>query len=208
MGRVLALILFISANCFGQVATGNDKYEQKQYADAANAYEKVPPNQRSVEIYNRIGISYHLSNQLRAAETAYRNALKLQPDNAAVRNNLSALYYSQNKFSDAEREPPRHRKGSGKNAVMRLNLRAARYARENVKSARTIATGIARENATLIEKREGDLLQMQMLLPRKNSKKPACTNVVEIRSLCRKMYDDAVIEYRKSINLDHYMPPL
>ena len=85
MGRVLALVLFVSANCFGQVAAGNDKYEQKQYADAANAYEKVPPNQRTAEIYDRLGISYHLSNQFRAAETAYRNALKLPPENAAVR---------------------------------------------------------------------------------------------------------------------------
>ncbi len=204
MGRVLALVLFISANCFGQVAAGNDKYEKKQYADAANAYEKVPPNQRSVEIYNRLGISYHLSNQFRAAETAYKNALRLQPENAAVRNNLSALYYSQNKFSDAEREIHRAIEKDPENAVMRMNLRAARYARENVKSARTIATGIARENASLIERREGDLLQMQMLLPAKELEEASLHERRGDSFFARKMYDDAIIEYRKSINLDRY----
>src|SRR5438046_4119959 len=98
MSRILALLLFFNANVFGQIAAGNEKYDQKQYADAANAYEKVPPAQRNATTYNRLGVSYHLSNQFRAAETAYKNALRLQSDNAEARNNLAALYYSQNKF--------------------------------------------------------------------------------------------------------------
>src|SRR5262249_25524049 len=162
MGRLLAVLLFVSANSFGQVAAGNEKYDQKQYADAANAYEKVPPAQRNATIYNRLGISYHLSNQLRAAETAYKNALRLQAENAEVRNNLAAVYYSQNKFSDAEKEVRRAMEKSPDNPVVRLNLRAARYARENIKSAREVAVAIARDNPSLIEKKEGDVLQMQI----------------------------------------------
>src|SRR5215469_5560027 len=139
MTRFIAVLLLLAGNAFGQATEGNEKYDQQQYADAANAYEKIPANQRDARTYNRLGISYHLSNQLRAAETAYRNALRLQPDNADVRNNLSALYYSQNKFSDAKREIRRALEKSPENATMRLNLRAARYARENVKKAREVA---------------------------------------------------------------------
>jgi tetratricopeptide (TPR) repeat protein len=204
MGRILALLFFVSANAFGQVAAGNEKYDQKQYADAANAYEKVPAAQRDATIYNRLGISYHLSNQLRAAETAYRNALRLQPDNAEVRNNLSALYYSQNKFSDAEREMRRAIEKSPENPTMRLNLRAARYARENVKKAREVVSTIAKGNPSLIEKKEGDVLQMQILLPAKDLDEALLHERRGDSYFARKLYDDAIIEYQKSINIDRY----
>jgi tetratricopeptide (TPR) repeat protein len=204
MGRILALLLFVSAHAFGQAAAGNEKYEQKQYADAANAYEKVPAAQRDATIYNRLGISYHLSNQLRAAETAYKNALRLQPDNADVRNNLSALYYSQSKFSDAEREIRRALEKSPDNATMRLNLRAARYARENVKKAREVASSIVKDNPSLIEKKEGDVLQLQILMPAKEVAEAVLHERRGDSYFARKMYDDAIIEYQKSINIDRY----
>jgi tetratricopeptide (TPR) repeat protein len=204
MGRILALLLFVSAHAFGQVAAGNEKYDQKQFADAANAYEKVPAAQRDATIYNRLGISYHLSNQLRAAETAYKNALRLQPDNAEVRNNLSALYYSQSKFSDAEREIRRALEKSPDNATMRLNLRAARYARENVKKAREVASTIVKGNPSLIEKKEGDVLQMQILMPAKEVDEAVLHERRGDSYFARKMYDDAIIEYQKSINIDRY----
>src|ERR1051326_2704777 len=71
MARLIALVLLLAPSLFGQAAAGNEKYEQNQYAEAANAYERIPAAQRNPVIYNRLGISYHLSNQLRAAETAY-----------------------------------------------------------------------------------------------------------------------------------------
>ena len=80
--------------------------------------------------YNREGITYHQSNQLRAAETAYNNALKLQPDYAEAQNNLAVVYYSQRKFSDADNQIRRAVEKNPDNAVMRMNLRAARYARD------------------------------------------------------------------------------
>jgi tetratricopeptide (TPR) repeat protein len=204
MGRILALLFFVSANAFGQVAAGNEKYDQKQYADAANAYQKVPVAQRDATINNRLGISYHLSNQLRAAETAYKNALRLQPDNAEIRNNLSALYYSQNKFSDAEREIRRALEKSPENTTMRLNLRAARYARENVKKARDVASTIAKDNPSLIEKRDGDVLQLQILMSAKDLDDAVLHERRGDSYFARKMYDDAIIEYQKSVNIDRY----
>src|SRR5262245_49751530 len=103
MWRVLSVFVLFTASAFGQAAAGNERYDQKQYADAANAYEKIPATQRDAGIYNRLGISYHLSNQLKAAENAYKAAQRLQQDNADVLNNIAALYYSQRKFSDSER---------------------------------------------------------------------------------------------------------
>src|SRR5262245_9435625 len=167
MSRVLVLLLF-AVNAFGQAPQGNEKFDQKQYAEAANAYEKVPAAQRDAATYNRLGISYHFTNQLKAAENAYRSALRLQPDNADVLNNIAAMYYSQRKFSDAERQVRRAMEKNPENNTMRLNLRAARYARENGKTARETASAIERENPVLIEKREGDLLQMQILMPKKD----------------------------------------
>src|SRR5437773_3571482 len=75
MSRILALLLFVNANVFGQAAAGNEKYDQKQYADAVNAFEKVPPAERDAGILNRLGISYHLLKQFKAAENAYRAAV-------------------------------------------------------------------------------------------------------------------------------------
>jgi Flp pilus assembly protein TadD len=92
------------ATALAQAPAGNEKFDQKQYAEAANAYERIPAAQRDAGIYNRLGVSYHMTNQLRAAENAYKGALRLQSDNADAANNMAALYYSQKKFSDAERQ--------------------------------------------------------------------------------------------------------
>src|SRR5688572_32972905 len=164
MWRVIVTVLLFAGSLFGQAAAGpaagNEKFDQKQYAEAANAYERIPASQRDASIYNRLGISYHMSNQLRAAENAYRAALRLQPNNADVLNNLAAMFYSQRKFSDAERQVRRAMEKNPENGIMRLNLRAARYARENGKNARDVANTLAKTNPLLIEKRDTDILQM------------------------------------------------
>ena len=204
MGRILVFLLLFSANLFGQAAAGNEKYDQKQYADAANAYEKIPSAQRDAGIYNRLGISYHLTNQLRAAENAYKSAQRLQPDNGDVLNNIAALYYSQRKYSDAERQVRRAMEKSPDNNIMRLNLRAARYARENGKIIQGVLNTVSKTSPLLIEKREGDLLQVQMLMPLKDLDEAKLHETRGDSYFARKMYEDAIIEYRKSIALDRY----
>ncbi len=202
MARVLAILLF-TANLFAQAATGNEKFDQKLYADAINAYEKVPAAARDAALLNRLGVSYHLLNQLKAAENAYKAALAKDPQNGDAANNLAALYYSQRKFSDAERQVRRAIERNPENATMRLNLRAARFARENVKAARDVAAGLA-DNILLIEKRESDLLQMQLLLPAKDVDQALLHERRGDSFFARKMYEDAVIEYRKSVAIDRY----
>ena len=141
---------------------------------------------------------------MKAAENAYKSAQRLQPDNGDVLNNVAAMYYSQRKFSDAERQVRRAMEKNPENGIMRMNLRAARYARENGKIVRDVVNGVAKENPLLIEKREGDLLQMQMLMPAKDLDEATLHEKRGDSYFARKLYDDAIIEYRKSIKLDRY----
>jgi tetratricopeptide (TPR) repeat protein len=204
MWRVLIPLLFFTANAFGQATAGNEKFDQKQYVEAANAYEKIPAAQRDAGIYNRLGISYHLTNQLKAAENAYRAGLRLQADNADVLNNLAVLFYSQRKFSDAERQVRRAIEKNPENGLVRLNLRAARYARENAKNAGDVANSLAKDSPLFIEKREGDLLQMQILMAAKDLEEAGVHERRGDSFFARKMYEDAIIEYKKSTTIDRY----
>jgi tetratricopeptide (TPR) repeat protein len=204
MGRILVFLLSFSVSLFGQAAAGNEKFDQKQYADASNAYERIPAAQRDAGTWNRLGISYHLSNQLKAAENAYRAALRLQPDNGDVLNNVAAMYYSQRKFSDAERQVRRAMEKNPENGVMRLNLRASRFARENGKVAQGVAITALKDHPQLVEKGEGDLLQMVILLPAKDLDEATLHERRGDAYFARKLYEDAIIEYKKSIALDRY----
>jgi len=204
MSRILALLLFVNANVFGQAAAGNEKYDQKQYVDAVNAFEKIPLAERDAGILNRLGISYHLLKQFKAAENAYRAAVSKDPKNTDAPNNFAALYYSQQRFSDAERQIRRAMEKSPDNAVMRLNLRAARYARENAKSARDAANAILNDNPLLIEKRDGDLLQVQILMPRKDLEEATLHERRGDSFFARKIYEEAIVEYGKAVALDRY----
>jgi len=204
MTRFMAVLLLLAGNAFGQATEGNEKYDQKQYADAANAYEKIPANQRDARIYNRLAISYHLSNQLKTAETAYRSALRLEPESADVLNNLGVLYYSQRKFADAEREVRQAIEKRPDSPIMRLNLRAARYARENARNAREVANSLSQENPQFVEKEENDLLQMRILMPEKDLEEARLHEVRGDSYFARKIYEEAAAEYQKSVAIDRY----
>jgi tetratricopeptide (TPR) repeat protein len=204
MGRFLAVFLLFSASAFGQAAAGNEKFEQKQYADAAKAYERIPAAQRTSEAYTRLGLSYHLLNQFKGAETAYQAAIRLKPGNAVALNNLAALYYSQRKFSDAEREIRRALEKDPENNVMRSNLRAARYARENTKNAREVADSLAKDSPLLVRKVDGDALELKILMAPKDVDEASLHERRGDSYFARKLYEDAVIEYRKSVTLDRY----
>jgi tetratricopeptide (TPR) repeat protein len=82
--------------------------------------------------------------------------------------------------------------------------RAARYARENAKIARDVAAGIASSNPLLIEKREGDILQMQILMTAKALEDAGLYERRGDSFFARKLYEDAIVEYKKAIALDRY----
>src|SRR5262245_24434765 len=97
MWRMLGVFVGMSASLFGQAATGNEKYDQKQYADAIAAYESIPQAERDLGVLNRLGISYHMLNRLKEAEFAYRASIRLDTTGSSAANNLATLYYSQRK---------------------------------------------------------------------------------------------------------------
>src|SRR5690242_11120217 len=205
MVRMLAVFLFFAPTLLGQATVGNEMFDQKEYQAAARAYEKIPPAMRDATILNRLGISYHLLNRLRPAENAYKAAISKDPRNATFVNNLAAVYYSQGKFSDADKEMLRAMERSPDNALLRQNLHAVRYAQENTRAAREVVRSVfAKSNPLLVEKRDGNVFQFEMLMPAKEVNE---TRLYENRGdslFARKMYEEAVDEYTKAIAIDRY----
>lgn len=195
------LLVFLLA---GQAETGSEKFQAKEYADAIAAYERIPQAERNAGLLNRLGISYHMLNRLKEAENAYRQSIRLEPRFAEANNNLGVLFYSQLKFGNAEGQVRRALQRNPENTISRFNLRASRYARENGKIARTIAAGISRDNPILVSRLEGDLLQVVMLMPQKDLDVATQAERRGDTFFARKMYEDAIVEYRKAIALDRY----
>jgi tetratricopeptide (TPR) repeat protein len=208
MGRILVVLLLHTATIYGQAsgpaAIGNEHFEQARYGEALAAYEQVPQDQRDAAFFNRLGMSYHMLNRLKEAEAAYKEAIRLSPEQGAPRNNLASLYYSQLKFGDAEREFRRAMERSPEDVIMRWNGRAARFARENGRKAREVAEGAVRERPLLIQERQSELLQVHLLVPPKDLETATTHERRGDLFMVRKMYDDAVIEYRRAIAADRY----
>lgn len=208
MKRILVFLMF-GATALAQFSdqNGDDLFLKGQYAQAAAEFERLPEAQKTAATLNRLGISYHLIGRAKDAELAYGRAIKADSDLAAPRNNLGALVYSQRKFSDADSEFRRAADRNSDNAILSENLHLSRYARDNSRDARESADRIAATRPLLLETFQngnGDFLAVASLLP------PAAlldASQHAIRAdvfVARKLFDDAVIEYRKSIAIDRY----
>ncbi len=203
--RPVLLILFLSSiNLYGQATTGNEFYEKTQYLDAVTAYEQVLPPDRDGTLLNRLGVSYHMVNRPREAEAAFKAAMRVAPQESAAYNNLAALYYFQQKYGNAERELRRALERAPENTVLRRNLRAAKFARENSKKANDIAAGVVNEKPLLVQQRLNDLLEVVLLLPPTDVQQATLHEIRGDTFFARKLFDDAIIEYRRAIGLDRY----
>jgi tetratricopeptide (TPR) repeat protein len=199
MSTTLVLFMF-----FAQLPSGNALFEKADYANAAAAYEKVTPAERTAPVANRLGISYHFLNKLKEAESAYKDSIKRDPKYSDAYNNLGALSYSKKNFGEAERQFRNALEADPESSVARQNLRATRYARENGRKAREAATEAEKDKALLIDERSTDALLVHILLPPKDVEEASLHEKRADSFMARKMYDDAVIEYRKSIVIDKY----
>ena len=187
-----------------QVTAGDRLFEQSQYAQAASAFEGLPDAQKSEAVLNRLAICYHRLNRIRDAERTYRRAIKMASNFAAAYNNLGALYYSQRRFADSEGQFRRAAERDPQSNVVRRNLHASRYARENVRIVRVVANDLAKTEPLFIQEISNDYLAVLVLLPA--TVKEAILNHTSRGDvfMARKMFDDAAIEYRKSLALDRY----
>ena len=201
---VLVVCLVLGGNAFGQADTGNEKFQAKQYAEAVTAYESVPQAQRNAGLLNRLGLSYHALNRLKEAEIAYRQAIKLDSKFSDPNNNLGVLLVGQLKFGNAEGQIRRALQINPESSIARLNLRVARYARENSRNARTVALELSKDNPTLIARMEGDTVQATMLMAQKDLDAASQAERRGDTFFARKMYEDAIVEYRNAIAIDRY----
>jgi tetratricopeptide (TPR) repeat protein len=199
MSNILAILMFL-----GQLPGGDAFFEKSDYANAAAAYENVPALERTAPLINRLAISYHFLNRLKEAEAAYKDAIKRNAQSAEALNNLGALHYSRKNFGEAERQFRQALEVDPENSTARHNLRATRYARENGRKAREAALVAEKEKALLIQERSLDSLLVHLLLPAKDIEQASLHEKRGDSFMARKMYDDAVIEYRKSIVIDKY----
>jgi Flp pilus assembly protein TadD len=205
MKRILIVFLLFGGTSVAQ--TGDELFRQGQYAQAAAAFERLPEPEKTASTLNRLGISYHLLGRAKDAELAYGRAIKADSDLAVPRNNLGALLYSQRKFSDADSEFRRAADRNSDNTILSENLHLARYARDNTRDARESADRVAATRPLLLETFQndnGDFLAVVSLLPpavRQDAAQHALRADVFV---ARKLYDDAVIEYKRSIAIDRY----
>jgi tetratricopeptide (TPR) repeat protein len=199
MGAILATLLF-----FFQLPAGNEFFEKGQYAEAAAALEKIPQGERTAYSMNRLGVSYHMVNKLREAEAAYKDAVKRDPKYADAYNNLGSLYYSRKNFGEAERYFRQALEADAESLASNKNIRAVRFARENGRLAREGAIETEKTKPLLIDERQNDSLTVVNLMPAKSLEQALLHEKRADSFMARKMYDDAVIEYRKAVTIDKY----
>jgi Flp pilus assembly protein TadD len=208
MAKVLLVILVFSLGANAQTAIqaglADGLFDNAQYADAAAAFAALPELEKTARVWNRLGMSYHMNNQPREAEAAYKRAIRVDETYAPSYNNLAALYYFQQDYGDADEEFRNAAERDAASEVIRRNLRAARYARENNRPARARAAELVSQRPLLLMERSNDYLTIATLLPQQAFDDALNFERRADAFLARKMYEDAVIEYRKSIALDRY----
>jgi Flp pilus assembly protein TadD len=205
MKRMLLVFLLSGMPVFGQ--SGDDLFRQGQYAQAAAAYERLTEPEKTAAILNRLGISYHLLGRAREAELAYGRAIKADSDLAPPRNNLGALLYFQRKFSDADGEFRRAADRDADNIILSENVHLARYARDNSRDAREGAVRVAATRPLLLEPFQndsGEYLAIASLIPPAVQLDASQHAIRADVFVARKLFDDAIIEYKKSIAIDRY----
>jgi len=205
MKPLLPLLLVFGAQAYAQ--TGEDLFQKGQYAQAAAEFERQPASTRSPSTLNYLGMSYHLLGRFKEAQSAYELAIKAESNLAAPRNNLGALYYSQRMFGDADREFRRAADRDAESSILSNNLHWGRYARDNARDARQRANEVAATRGLLLEPLDASFrgfLAVSPLLPAAALEEAALHATRADVFTARKLFDDAVIEYKRALAIDRY----
>jgi tetratricopeptide (TPR) repeat protein len=75
--------------------------QQQRYQAAIDAYKKV--NQRSADLWNKMGIAYQQMFNSVDASRCYQASLHMNSKNPHVLNNLGTIYDAEKEYGDAER---------------------------------------------------------------------------------------------------------
>ena len=205
MKRLLPLLLAVCAPAYAQ--TGEELFQKGQYAQAVAEFERQPAGVRSSSTLNYLGMSYHLLGRFKEAQSAYELSIKAESSLAAPRNNLGALYYSQRMFGDADREFRRAADRDAENSTLSSNLHWGRYARDNARDARDRSNQVATTRPYLLEPIDPSFrgfLAVTPLLPAAVLEEAALHATRGDVFVARKLFDDAIIEYKRALVIDRY----
>jgi Flp pilus assembly protein TadD len=205
MTPLLPLILFLGVQTPAQI--GEELFQKGQYDQAAAELQRGPDVDKSGSALNLLGMSYHRLGRLADAEAAYERAIKAGPGLAAPRNNLGALFYSQRKFSDADREFRRAADRDVDSVVVTENLHRSRYARDNTRDARETADQVRALRPLLLEPAPATFshfVAVVSVMPAGRAQEASSHVTRADIFVARKMFEDAVIEYKRALVVDRY----
>ena len=103
----------------------------QRYQAAIEHYKKAPKD--SAEVWNKEGVAYQLMLNLDDALRCYLQALRLDPKNSIVLNNLGTVYVSQKQYSKAEKTYKKALKLNPNSALVHKNLGTALLAEHKYK---------------------------------------------------------------------------
>jgi len=205
MKPLLSLLVLLGVQLPAQ--SGEELFVRGQYAQAAAEIERLPDLDKSASALNLLGMSYHRLGRFVEAEATYERAIKAEPGLPAPRNNLGALFYSQRKFSDADREFRRAADRDAESTVLTENLHRSRFARDNARDAREVADQVAVLRPLLLEPAPETLshyLAVVSVMPPARAQEAASHMTRADIFVARKMFEDAVIEYKRALAIDRY----
>jgi tetratricopeptide (TPR) repeat protein len=183
---------------------GDRAFRDADFASALAAYSRISPVRIPVGAQNRLAIAYHALGMLREAEAIYRVATARDREYAPALNNMGALYYARGDFGRAEdrfRDSLRYAPGNG---IVERNLHAAKYARENSRSSRARLAAISEENSLVWEGSPAEVLEVAALIDPELGAELAQLVLRGDVFTARKMFEDAIIEYERYLEIDPY----
>ncbi len=110
---------------------GDSLMARQHYQAAIEAYKQAPHT--SAESWNKMGVAYQLMFNNEEAAKCYQMALKLNPKNAVVINNLGTIYVSAKQYALAEKAYRKAIKLDPQSALVHKNLGTALLAEHKYK---------------------------------------------------------------------------
>ena len=104
---------------------------RQRYQAAIQAYRSSP--QKPASLWNKLGVAYQLMFDNRNAERCYKKALKLEPKNAIVLNNIGSVDMELKLYRAAEHAYRKAIKLNPRSALFRKNLGTAYLAQRAYK---------------------------------------------------------------------------
>ena len=102
---------------------GDSLMAHQRYQAAIEAYKKAPRN--SADTLNKMGVAYQLMYNQLDAERCYQMALKIDPKNPVVFNNLGTIHISLRQYATAEKMYRKALKYDPRSALYLKNLGTA-----------------------------------------------------------------------------------